>query len=162
MKVFWGVLIIFLLFNGCGTEVGNPIKEATVPGSGEVQDPLTLTSSALRGKVCDKLVECFPSQFNADNCANIINNVDGFDDAFNLNNSSYNDYEDIEEAEKNELIEVSSTEGTQCQDDIEALSCTDSEVINAYDESNSSDYTQLYNIIPIGSGSCQDTFTETE
>ena len=165
MKIW---ILFFLLFNaGCGTEVGNPLTdnlsntdEDDNNGTPSGDDSASFTTSAaqIKNVACKKLVECYGTYFDQDSCENNISGVDGFDTSFGLDSFDYADFSEIEEAEGNDEIEANSTYTTQCVSDIEALSCSDSEVINAFDSSNSSDFSNTYEVIPTRSGSCNDLY----
>jgi hypothetical protein len=145
----------------CGTEVGNPLTALNNEGSDDPVDSdasLSLFSSNLETGVCTKLFECYSSTLSKVACLNAISIVDGFDTELGLDGGNYNSLSDIKTAESSSLITPDSTSSSQCLSDISALVCTDSEVINAYDISNSTNYSSFYLIVPSGAGSCNDVF----
>lgn len=149
--------LILLLLCGCGTETGNPINSGEF-SSGTNEDTVYF-SNTLAETICNKLIACFSDITDLTSCKEEIENETGFDSALSLG-SSYSSLELILEAEKTSKIALNSTESAQCKTDIENLNCSDSEVINAYDSSSPSDYSQVANIIPVNAGSCQDAFNE--
>ena len=148
-------LITLSLFIGCGTETGNPNNQDSGASLGASE--LGTYAYNLLGLSCDKLVECY--SIDKDNCKNGILTQDNFDASFGLNSSDYSTFRDIIDAEVEGGISVTDAGAfTQCQTDINALACSDSEVLNAYDASDSGNYSNAYNLIPVGSGSCQDFY----
>ena len=149
----------------CGTEVGNPLTvfqsgtdDSDEPENNDSDASLTTFSANLEVVVCTKLSECYASTLTEKNCLSAIPAVDGFDIELGLVGANYNSLSDVKTAESNSLITPNSTSSAQCLNDIKALTCTDSEVINAYDISNPTDYSNLYLITPVGAGSCNDVF----
>lgn len=163
------LLLIFLFLNiSCGTEVGNPLVDLNA-GNGDDNsgDPsqdnsgnLTSFSSQLKTRMCEKLVECYSSTIIQTECENSISDVDGFDSELGLDPSDYSMYSEIQEDEDADHIIANSIYSLQCLEDINDLICSDAEVINAYNSSAPSDYSSTFEIIPAGSGSCNDSFTE--
>lgn len=151
--------IVFIVFSSCGTETGNPVKTTELIGDDPSQGQADkYFISRLSDEICSKLVECFSDFTTTSSCRNIIEDLDGFDAALNLN-TSYTDLNDIYADEQTGELTVSQTEADQCESDINGLSCSDSEVTSAYSDSSSGDYSNLDNIIPVGSGSCQDALS---
>ena len=149
-------LLLVFLFIGCGTETGNPIQEGSVmPGDSTNSDLLTYR---LADNVCDKLIECYDEVTSVSDCINQVLSVDGFDDALDLN-SSYSNLREIFNDERDSVLTSNSTEAAQCITDINALSCSDSEVINAFNSSSPNDYSNTPNIVPTNAGSCQDALS---
>ena len=150
-------LLLIFLFLSCGTETGNPIEEddsgQALPG-----DSVDYFTFNLADNVCDKLIECYSEVSDVSACIQKVLSVDGFDLALNLS-STYSDLNEIYTDEKNSTISKNSTESSQCIADIKALSCSDSEVINAFDSSSPNDYSNTANMVPTNAGSCQDALS---
>ena len=151
-------LILFLLLCSCGTETGNPISEddsgQALPGDGITYFTLTTADN-----ICDKLIECYGEITDVSACIEKLKTIDGFDTALDLEDD-YSNFNDIYLDEKNSVFTINSDYNQQCQSDINGLTCSDSEVINAYDSASPNDYSNVPNIIPVGSGSCQDVLSK--
>lgn len=146
------LLLLLLLLVGCGTETGNPITPSS-PASGE--DGTTTSTEGILEKVCEKIESCYSVKEST--CKTNTLEEDGFDDAFDI--ADYDDLQAIVDAETAGDLSVTSTSAvTQCKTDIENLSCSDSEVVNAYSTSSPNDYSNMADIIPTNAGSCQDIF----
>lgn len=164
MRFYFIIFIFNIVFYSCGTETGNPFlgKEThsgtPPPAENDSQSDLLLMSHIVLEKVCSKLSQCFFSKFNSSNCFVIIESIDGFDLSFELNSDFYDNYKSIIQAESSGKLVGKETELNQCLKDIDDLNCQDSEVINAYDESQPLNFMNLYRIIPVGAGSCQSIF----
>ena len=147
-------LLLVFLFIGCGTETGNPIQGGGLFQGGQV----SLFTYRLAESVCEKLIECYDEVISVNDCIKEVEDIDGFDIALNLD-SNYTDLNDIYIDESGSVITSSSTEAAQCITDINALSCSDSEVINAFNSSSPNDYSNTANIVPTNAGSCQDALS---
>ena len=146
------LLALVLIFTSCGTETGNPATESDL-SSGDNESSY---AESLSSKICSKLVACFSEITSTSDCMTEINDENGFDTA--LGNSDYNTLSEFISAESNGSIVKNQTEATQCLSDIENLACSDTEVTSAFSSSSPNDYSNIANIVSIGSGSCQDFY----
>lgn len=153
MKIISG--LILLLFISCGTETGNPlVQDATLTVD---EDARVTTAYTVIENVCNKLKDCYNVAYVT--CVNKSVLEDNFDSALGLNTGDYSNYNDILNAEVNNSLSVNdSAAASQCANDIKNLSCSDTEVVDAYDTNNQSDYSNVYKLIPVGAGSCQDIY----
>lgn len=166
MKVLL-LLISFFVFS-CGTETGNPLTSLTSgdnnnsdPNAGNDSGELQSTKSFLIAKaVCEKIKSCYPLAADDLNCEEDILGLEGFDENLGLAADSYYDLAALMTAESDDRLTVDSNANTQCLTDLENLSCSDSEVLNAYDSSNSTDYSNFALMLPQTSGSCSDVLEE--
>ena len=144
--LIWNLILIL----SCGTETGNPVHNSDLDNNNDES-----FSSLLLQEICEKQTSCF---IQNPSCSNLLRLQDGFDIKFGLNSSIYSTFEGIFEAVNSGEITININNQSQCLKDIKALSCTDTEVQEAFNSSNSSDYTNSYKIIPTTSNSCNDLF----
>ena len=153
-------LIIFslLFIVSCGTETGNPVRPSELNSTPTVdEDSKTTVSYSLLAKICSKLKDCYT--VSEETCISSSLSSDGFDAAYNLNTSTYSTLLQIVNDEKDGKISIQNeTSKNQCEADIDALTCSDNEIQNAYEVSAPSDFSNTDQAVPVGAGSCQDIY----
>jgi hypothetical protein len=156
-------LILFMtliLSFSCGTETGNPFDGGNASnqvGYPEDNDEPSEGTLQILREVCSKLNDCF-SVNNYDCEVSIFGSVDGFDSKYSIPVTDYSIYKDIYLAEKNNDLTVNDGNLATCIADIKTLSCGSVNVTTAYSNSSPNDYSNSSAVIPLGPGSCQDTF----
>ena len=166
MKIL--LLLFSILIFSCGTETGNPLTSLTSgdndngdPNAGNDSGELQSTKSFLIAKsVCEKIKNCYPSTTADLNCEEDILGLEGFDENLGLPAGSYYDLTALMTAESDGRVTVDSNANTQCLTDLDDLSCSDSEVLNSYDSSNPTDYSNFALMLPQTSGSCSDVLED--
>lgn len=164
-----GLLLLFsILVFSCGTETGNPLTSLTSgdnnynsPNADNDSGELQSTKSFLIAKaVCEKIKNCYLVATAGLDCEEVILGLEGFDENLGLPADSYYDLAALMTAEADDRVTVDSNANTQCLMDLDDLSCSDSEVVNAYDSSNPTDYSNFALMLPQTSGSCSDVLEE--
>jgi hypothetical protein len=156
MKLLFIICYLFLF--SCGTETGNPITKTSNGNPDAGADQESTASELVFGKSCDILFSCYPSSMTLSSCGVSFLAQDGFDTVLGITDGLYVTGKEIVDAERSESLTPNTTEFDQCLADIGNLSCSDNEVVNAFDDSNPSDFSNAFKIIPTGSGSCNDIF----
>jgi hypothetical protein len=143
-------LLILCICIGCGTETGNPLLD---PDHLNSDQPVV----GLLETMCLKLSKCHAGlTFNI--CESNVLLQDNIDTAIGLGDGIYTSYQAIIDAESNGEISENRLPTVQCYLDITNMKCNDSEVTNAYDIANPTDFTSVYKLLITGAGSCQDMF----
>jgi hypothetical protein len=149
------VLIIMFILISCGTETGNPLTE---PQTSIGEDSPSTKSGLVLSVACNKLYECYSGYITLSNCEIGIFAQDNFDTVLGLIDGIYLTASEIVAAEVGGKISGNQNELSQCLTDINSLSCSDNEVVNSFDINSSTDYSNAFQIIPTGAGSCNDIF----
>lgn len=150
IKVF--LPILFLMTTGCGirflgTNTGNP------PGI-DSSSPAVPYEGALKlgSSICSKISSCYPaSAFNT--CLQSVVNISGYTSEMGVTASTYPTLTDLRNAELALQVTANTTNFDSCIQAIEALSCADSNVQNAYSIATPNAYTAT-NLLFRSSGSC--------
>ena len=154
MKLF---LLIFILLLGCGTEVGNPLTEYTSGTDNGEDDANSVPSDdedhPLVARVCGTLTRCYPSLKDQE-CREHILDVDKFDTRLGLDKDNY---QNLKEITLDTNLVVNTVNAEACLVSIEQLSCSDSEIISAYNENNPDRFDNTYKVIP-KSEDCENYF----
>jgi hypothetical protein len=153
------ILILLMFLSSCGTETGNPIID-NLTGSPAQDDSTNISSysSSLVGTICTKLVSCHSSFLTLDNCLVGTKVQSNLDTELGLTDGDYSTYQDIIDAESNSSLTTNNTEAIQCLADISIFTCSDANVLNAFNAGSPTDFSNVYKIIPTGAGSCNDFF----
>lgn len=174
-KILAALLMIFLLtcglLSGCGgdacggTETGNPTCSAVTEDGegtsdsgedgddGEIQAESLSATEELLYWLCSAVKSCY-STFDYSSCTDAAASDENLLSAFGADTGVYADFDELQDAIDSNTVEVDGTVFSDCIDAIDALSCSEIQVANAFTE-NSSDYSHLSGIVP---ESCAEVF----
>ena len=144
-------LLFFLCLTLCsclneGTDVGNPGFNNMIGDAGRPTIRLTITT-------CNLLSDCEGETI--DNCSTDVLKQTNIDTELGLAADDFPDLEAINKAEFDGLITANTDSLQACDDDIKALSCSDSSVQGAYHSLASNPYEGVAAMLPT---SCQGVF----
>lgn len=163
-----GLLILLLAsYNNCnpsgkGTEIGNPwsVPNSGTPASGSTTVPLAVQSTEVLDGACVTLVRCNPS-LTLSNCETGLLGAPNVVLALGLPAGSYSSLSAAQTAEAQGTVTVNSSALSNCLMDLSALSCSSSNVMNAY-ISTAPDLTSAFvngaEIFPNKPGSCSNLY----
>ena len=150
--------MIPFLYNNCGSQVqfSSPTKAyGTVTGN-----PLTPTnaSSEILFAICSVLDRC-QAQVPFNTCMTGVAATDGIGVTLGLPAGAYDPYSSIETAEANGKLAANLTNTNTCIDTINNLSCTNPNVLNAYNPANPNPFAGVPGMVP--TQSCGQVFSTT-
>lgn len=156
----WFMFICVLLCVSCGaggTDTGNPSAIDSGTGDSPTSDcdscspAISLTGiEQIVTSVCEKLVSCSSTLTQA-NCEAGVFAQSNIDTEIGLPINTYSDLEAVLEAELDDVLTYNSTELSSCLTSIDQLSCQSSNVTLAYRASAPSNFTNVYQLIPVSS-----------
>ncbi|MGZ3800979.1 MAG: hypothetical protein ACXVCA_11515 [Bdellovibrio sp.] len=140
-------LLVTLAYNGCGESVSN--------GTSTVGNPLASVTNKILVAVCDVIQRCH-SEVDTKLCQNGVLATSGFATPLGIP-ASYTTYSSILQGEANGALLGNENQANVCQGSLETLSCSDPNVVAAYDPSLANPFAGSPNMIP--SSSCSQTLT---
>ncbi|MEM7646711.1 MAG: hypothetical protein AAF203_07375 [Pseudomonadota bacterium] len=146
-------LLLCLLLTAClndGTDTGNPGLIEGDPMDGVTSSFLTQFADS----ICMRLGECEGGPLSG--CRSDLFDQDNIDTEIGVGDLDYPTLGDINTAQVMGDLTGNTDDLITCIQDIEALSCSDSDVMNAYDPMASNPYVGVATIIP---GTCSTILT---
>ncbi|MGZ3803610.1 MAG: hypothetical protein ACXVB4_05335 [Pseudobdellovibrionaceae bacterium] len=138
-------LLITLAYNGC--------SESVSKGTSTVGNPLTSVTNKLLLAVCEVIQRCHTG-VDSNLCQTGVLATSGFATPLGLP-GTYTTYSSILQGEENGALVGNQTQANVCQGSLETLSCSDANVIAAYDPSLANPFAGSPNMIP--GSSCSQT-----
>lgn len=145
MNRIFSVVLLTVLFLGCGTDTGNPGLRRPIYNGGTGG----LFANAVVSTTCKKLVECHSGLTEKD-CQSGVFNLNNLDDEFGLAPGAYGTFAQVTVAEAKGELTADWVAGEACLDDLSALTCDDPRVRGAYRPGETQKFAQVYKMFDPG------------
>jgi hypothetical protein len=157
MKILNALILLvsgLSLFACGGTGIGNGESPTT---STNAPTQALLGSTEVLNSICAVLTTCNSGLTNFQ-CESGVQSIAGMDVKLGLTTGSYASFSAIISAESQGAIQSNSSAVTQCQADLQSLSCSSAAVMNAYQSQSANPFSQVPSMMPSGVGSCPAVF----
>ncbi len=116
--------LIWISISGCGTDTGNPMSQDSL---GQIIQ--NLSSVKIMNKACEKLSFCHQG-YSFQECEETFLKLENVHPKLGLPVEQYAQYENVIQAEQVGSIIPIGEASQRCMDEVEALGCGDSRVVN--------------------------------
>ncbi len=146
----FALLVTSILSSGCGgTDSGNPPPPASTGSSSDTG------VASIENYICYKLSACFSLEYES--CYSGLRASSGIDTEIGLA-SGYGTFQKIITDDGAGTITRSASALTTCTAAIYTLTCSSTAVQTSFSSGTPTDFSNIQNILPTGSGSCPDIY----
>jgi len=134
------IFSVFITHCGAGTETGNPKPETA-------NEMLADETTLLLNSICSALGGCFESTSTTE-CGEALQTDTNALNEFGADTNTINSFDEVQTDIDSGAITVDTDQLIACRDAIANVSCATMEADNVFDDSNPSDFSNVFMIVP--------------
>jgi hypothetical protein len=139
------IILLYFLLNGCGVDTGNP----TLTNGKNPEGSISTVTIQISSYLCEKIKTCFDPILSE--CTTKIRSAANLTATLGLNATTYSNFDEIESGVANQNLQIDTIKRDACFHSISTISCSATNVQQAYNTSDIENLTQAWKLLTIDS-----------